>query len=1245
MKRTALFILLTLLFAHSSSAADNRWFTERWKMQLDPATDPRLLRSLPNEYRPTSPQSKILFGENRSVQMVDSGSNLRINDPQLEEAPRVQNGTSSAVSGNSIVVAYNDIGTKYSAVSFSNDYGRTWQQTFIPQLANGQNFGSGVVAARAGIFYYAGVSLASNNRSLIIFSRSVDGGRTWSEPLAVFPQNVVGVVQEKPWIAVDNTDTATAGHIYIGWTEIRNTGSRIVLAVSRDQGATFADVFALTQFDGSFSVQGIAIAVAPDGDAYIAWGDSRTKGIRFIRGTNGGRSFSQIFNVASFDRYELLGPLLNSHFAANGLPSIAVDNSRSIHRGKIYITFNARPSDKPADKADVFLVSSTDKGSTWSAPLRVNDSLDFTDQFMPSVAVDRDGAVGLMWYDRRNDPIYNAMLDVYGAVSTDGGQTFSKNRRITSGNWLLIPTPVSIRANYHGDYNQMSALTDSAGFFFNWGDDRSGLDADVYTAQYATASFAESEPDLIVSPVRPSQSVVAGQGAQLEFTVSKRNLTGGLQYGVTSDDPSIEFVTEALDNGDTEEVKILARTTAATPVGTHPVLVSVGFAGIIRTATLRLNVLPAGQLQHLPLNISKTTGRSVQPHVAFDKAGGLNVVWSDDTSGNFNVYFSRSADGSSFTEPVLVSQTRLTCINPQVALDAADQAHIVWQECDQNGVCRIYYSRSAGASFSTPKLLSAGFEFSELPSLVVNGQNVLVFWNGVRSFSTIKFEVYGTRSIDGGLSFNTPFLIESGGSRNLFTTAAVNDGAGRTYLAYESCESGDCQIELFRSEDDFNTFKRVGTASQGQIFSIKPAISALPNGEVYVAMTTALSATDSRFEIFYASSRDFAATFTLSRNVSNTPDQSNNPTLVTVGGTLYLAWLDKTPGNLDVFLSESRDGGASFSTPFNVTSNNTVSQSPHLAVSPTGSILMVFQDEVDGNDEVYSVVLRGEDRRPSVTGLDPDNGPVGTVVKIVGRDLLSTSRVTIGGQDAEFFVVSNTEITAIVPKNARAGKVNVTTAGGSSEDVDFKLSANISVGPAVLDFGSAQSGEVVEAKVVRIRNLGTGQLRVTGAAITGTSFLLDSTPSFPVSISAGGVLPLRVRFLPGGASPSEGSLNVTSDDALQSSLTVRLKGQTSGIALQLKAPQGGEKLKGGQIFVIEWEATQAEQLTFDLSLSTDGGRTFDRPIASGLTGFNRSFTWTVPSVKSKTARVQIIGRAADGRIFIDQSRANFRIKR
>src|SRR6266849_5367284 len=108
-------------------------------------------------------------------------------------------------------------------------------------------------------------------------------------------------------------------------------------------------------------------------------------------------------------------------FSKSGvLPAVSLPNS-TIHDGTTE-NFTASPTfpghlyltyeDWDGTQMDVKFTQSTDGGSSWSAPVRVNDNVDAvgvpTDQFQPSVAAGPGGAVAIAFYDRRqacpNDP-------------------------------------------------------------------------------------------------------------------------------------------------------------------------------------------------------------------------------------------------------------------------------------------------------------------------------------------------------------------------------------------------------------------------------------------------------------------------------------------------------------------------------------------------------------------------------------------------------------------------------------------------------------------------------------------------------------------------------------------------------------------------------------------------------------------------------------------------------------------------
>jgi hypothetical protein len=113
-------------------------------------------------------------------------------------------------------------------------------------------------------------------------------------------------------------------------------------------------------------------------------------------------------------------------------PRLAIDPSVGT-TGKLYVVYQRQigASPTPTDPSDINEQSSTDGGVTWSPAVRVNDDPNGAVQTNPWVAVGPGGVVDVAWFDQRNPYPGATIGNVYFAQSTDGGATFSPNRRIT----------------------------------------------------------------------------------------------------------------------------------------------------------------------------------------------------------------------------------------------------------------------------------------------------------------------------------------------------------------------------------------------------------------------------------------------------------------------------------------------------------------------------------------------------------------------------------------------------------------------------------------------------------------------------------------------------------------------------------------------------------------------------------------------------------------------------------------------
>src|SRR4030095_16751603 len=148
-------------------------------------------------------------------------------------------------------------------------------------------------------------------------------------------------------------------------------------------------------------------------------------------------------------------------------------------KDELYVVYSALPPDNPYDEGDVYFIRSTNGGTRWSRPQRLNQDETSNAQFFPAITVGPDGKVHVMWGDMRDDPV-GARYHIYYTTSEDEGNTWGytnkeinlqvPDTRVTD--FATNPNKAFPAGAFLGDYFGIAATTDEV--YMVWADGRLG---------------------------------------------------------------------------------------------------------------------------------------------------------------------------------------------------------------------------------------------------------------------------------------------------------------------------------------------------------------------------------------------------------------------------------------------------------------------------------------------------------------------------------------------------------------------------------------------------------------------------------------------------------------------------------------------------------------------------------------------------------------------------------------------------
>jgi hypothetical protein len=324
------------------------------------------------------------------------------------------------------------------------------------------------------------------------------------------------------------------------------------------------------------------------------------------------------------------------------------------------------------------------------------------------------------------------------------------------------------------------------------------------------------------------------------------------------------------------------------------------------------------------------------------------VVWEEEISGDFNIFFSASYDnGQTFSFPINISKTPdgNSSLSPQISTEG-NNVYVVWQE-EFPSTTEVFFvmSNDKGQTFSLPKSISESTGSSVSPQISTKENQVYVVWEDLSNFP--NSEIFFTASNDNGNTFSDPVnLSENTGSS---AEPHISTEGNNVYILWLDSTSGSSEFFFRVSNDNGNTFSILDSLSDNGINGVDPRISSEGNN-VYIVWRVPASG---GFDVFFTVSNDNGNTFSDPVNLSNSAS-TNFPQISSEGNNVYVVWTEsQIPSfNLEIFFTVSNDNGNTFSDPVNLSENSGSSFVPQIS-SERDHVYVVWQDDTLGTEKVF----------------------------------------------------------------------------------------------------------------------------------------------------------------------------------------------------------------------------------------------------------------------------------------------------
>jgi hypothetical protein len=334
--------------------------------------------------------------------------------------------------------------------------------------------------------------------------------------------------------------------------------------------------------------------------------------------------------------------------------------------------------------------------------------------------------------------------------------------------------------------------------------------------------------------------------------------------------------------------------------------------------------------------------------------GEVYLLWQEGDNGS-DIHFASTADtDEGFSDPVNFSEDTVIRSGSKIA-GTTDRLFIVWVESNDILVANGTIDNDGNVEFGSAVNLSTNTGESRNPQIVASANSVYVVWEDNTDLSST--DIFYSFSVD-GQAFSTPSNLSPTDSESLDPRVAVSE-TRNVYVAWQDEDPGfpdGRAIFVKASTDDGFTFGDHTTVNSNEGTTSDLDLVPYSSNEIALVWADGNAARDVHFSLGTVNESDNSIYFGNVTNVSNNDGSSTSVALALSNmGTIYVAWIDDTDGTNNVLISNSTDGGVSFSMPIAATSDASAKDGSLVLLAPPEgeNVYLIWHDNSVGNGDIF----------------------------------------------------------------------------------------------------------------------------------------------------------------------------------------------------------------------------------------------------------------------------------------------------